>query len=63
MSDHDIITYDDAVTIYGEDTVEAALAHHRHHHDDSGRPHWIAEELVEAVGLVEYEQDREEVDP
>jgi hypothetical protein len=63
ISDEDVITYDEAVGIYGQDTVEAALVHQRHHHDDDGRPYWIAAELVEAVGLVERERDQEEVDP
>jgi hypothetical protein len=55
-----IITYKDAVAMYGREMVEAIMLHGRHHHDDQGRPYWLEEELAEAAQLVELERRREE---
>jgi hypothetical protein len=57
---HEIITYKDAVAMYGREMIEAIMPHDRHHHDESGRPYWLAEELAEAAELVQIERSREE---
>jgi hypothetical protein len=57
-----VITYEQAVTIIDAETIEAALLHDRHYRDDHGRPYWpTAEDLAEALELVEIERSREEV--
>ena len=61
--DSEIVSHEQAVALHGTGTIEAVLRHGRHHHDDSGRPYWIAEELAEALELVIIESSREEHPP
>jgi hypothetical protein len=52
----DVSTYADAVKQHGQELIDAVLSHHRHHHDDRGRPYWIEAELAETIELVEIER-------
>jgi hypothetical protein len=59
-NDSEIIPYEQAVALHGAEMIEAVLRHGRHHHDDGGRPYWLAAELAEALELVAIEESREE---
>jgi hypothetical protein len=54
MSDDEIITYDDTLATFGPEELEAIMRHGRHHHDDDGRPYWLASDLAEAADLVAF---------
>jgi hypothetical protein len=59
IHDHDV-SYEQAVAIFGEATVEAALLFHRHREHEDGAIYWPkGADLEEAVELAEIEQNQE----
>jgi hypothetical protein len=55
---HEPVTKQEVIGSYGQEYYEAAVAYGRHHHDEAGKPYWMAKEWDTVVGLLEIEGER-----